>query len=218
MTMQSLSDIVVFDLDDTIYKEVSFVRSGFKAIGRHLGHDTFADELISSWEAGKNAFETLIDTHSLDISVGQLLEIYRSHYPELKLDASTASVLDALVASGRTLGLITDGRSLTQRNKIKALGLLRWISDDNIIISEEFGTSKPNVRNYRFFMAKYPSSTFAYIGDNIAKDFVAAKSLGWQTICLKDDGQNIHPQSCDTSDGYIPDTMINNILELKYLI
>lgn len=218
MTMQSLSDVVVFDLDDTLYKEVSYVESGFKAVARHLGNSSLADELISSWREGKNAFSQLINKYSLQFTTEELLEVYRTHYPEIELDASTCKVLDALVAKGKILGIISDGRSLSQHNKIQALGLSRWISSDNILISEEFGSAKPDVRNYQYFMTKYPDMTYAYIGDNMAKDFLAPKSLAWQTICLKDNGQNIHSQNLNMSKEYLPDATITSMLEIKHLI
>lgn len=214
MMMQSLSDVIVFDLDDTLYKEVAFVKSGFKAIAHYLGNSSFADEMLSSWADGKNAFEQLINQHSLNATIDELLTIYRTHIPSIELDSSIADTLDALFANGKILGLITDGRSLTQRNKIKALGISRWISGDNIIISEEFGFSKPDERNYRFFMSKYPDKTFTYIGDNVAKDFIAPKSLGWQTICIKDNRQNIHTQDFVMSEEYLPDITINHIKEI----
>lgn len=178
MMMQSLSDVIVFDLDDTLYKEVSFVESGFKAIARHLGNLSFSDEMMFSWRDGKNAFEQLIGNHSLTASIEELLSIYRTHVPTIELETSIVATLDALIANGKILGIITDGRSLTQRNKINALGLSRWFTDDNIIISEEVGSTKPDVRNYRFFMSKYPGKIYTYIGDNVTKDFVAPKSLG----------------------------------------
>lgn len=214
MMMQSLSDVIVFDLDDTLYKEISFVESGFKAIARHLGNPLYADEMMSSLRNGKNAFDQLIGNHSLTTSVEELLSIYRTHFPTIKLETSIVATLDALVSNGKILGIITDGRSLTQRNKIKALGLSRWFTDDNIIISEEFGSTKPDVRNYRFFMSKYPGKIYTYIGDNVAKDFVAPKSLGWQTICVKDNGQNIHSQDFNLNEEYLPEITINRIKEI----
>ena len=211
-------DVVVFDLDDTLYKETLFVASGFKAVADYVGDVSFAAEL-DSWRAeGKNAFECLIGKYSLRGSVDELLSVYRNHLPEIELDASTALALDCLAAKGKTLGIITDGRSRTQRNKIQALGLSRWFSDDNIIISEEFGSSKPDERNYRFFMDKYPHKTYAYIGDNVTKDFIAPKILGWRTICLKNNGQNIHSQNFDVEDEFLPDATIVNILETNDLI
>lgn len=216
--MQSLSDVIVFDLDDTLYKEVAFVESGFKAVARHIGNISFADELISWWTDGKNALETLINKYSLKFPIEKLLAVYRNHLPAIKLDTSTVQILDYLIAHGKILGLITDGRFITQNNKIRALGLSQWISAENIIISEEFGASKPDVRNYQFFMSKYPDKTYTYIGDNITKDFLAPKALGWQTICLKDNGQNIHSQDYNMNEEYLPDITIKNISEIKHLI
>ncbi len=218
MMMQSLSDVIVFDLDDTLYKEVAFVESGFKAVARHIGNISFADELISWWTDGKNALETLINKYSLKFPIEKLLAVYRNHLPAIKLDTSTVQILDYLIAHGKILGLITDGRFITQNNKIRALGLSQWISAENIIISEEFGASKPDVRNYQFFMSKYPDKTYTYIGDNITKDFLAPKALGWQTICLKDNGQNIHSQDYNMNEEYLPDITIKNISEIKHLI
>ena len=214
MMMQSLSDVIVFDLDDTLYKEVSFVESGFKAVARHLGKLSYADEMMSAWKEGKNAFKQLIVRHSINVSIEGLLNIYRMHFPAIKLDPSTEATLDMLSANGKILGIITDGRSLTQRNKIKALSLSRWFADDNIIISEEFGSSKPEIRNYQFFMSKYPDLTYSYIGDNVAKDFVAPKSLGWHTICLKDDGENVHSQDFSLYKEFLPEITIDHIKEI----
>lgn len=214
MMMQSLSDVIIFDLDDTLYKERAFVESGFKAIALYLGHPSFADEMKESWAVGKNAFEQLIANHSLTASIEELLSIYRTHTPSIELDSSISDTLDALVENGKILGIITDGRSISQRNKMKALGLSRWFPDDNIIISEEFGSSKPDLRNYRFFMSKYPGKTFTYVGDNITKDFIAPKTLGWQTICLQDNGQNIHSQDFGLNNEYLPAFTINYIKEI----
>lgn len=216
--MQFLSEVVVFDLDDTLYKEVEFVESGFKAVGRHLGNVSLADELISLWKDGKNALECFINKYSLHFSIDELLSVYRNHLPTIELDTSTVLALDYLAAQGKILGIITDGRSQTQRNKIQTLGLSRWITADNIIISEEFGSSKPDTRNYQYFMSKYPAMTYTYVGDNVTKDFIAPNSLGWQTVCLKDNGRNIHSQNFDKKKEYLPDTTITNILEITYLI
>ena len=212
--MQSLSDVIIFDLDDTLYKEADFVKSGFFAVAIHLGNISYAEELIKYWVEGKNAFQSLIDRHSLPVSIDKLLDIYRTHIPSIELDEPTASVLDDLVSKGKVLGVITDGRSITQRNKIKALGLHRWFEDENIIISEEFGSSKPNERNYRFFMSKYRDRTYTYIGDNLAKDFLTPNLLGWRTICIKDDGHNIHPQEFKLDQTFLPDITISHLTDI----
>ena len=214
MTMQSLSDVVVFDLDDTLYKEADFVESGFRAVASYLGDHSYAEDLISSRAGGKNAFEELISKYTLPNSIEELLEIYRNHYPSIQLDASTIEVLNTLSSQGKILGIISDGRSKTQRNKIDALGLYRWIEPENIIISEEFGSSKPDERNFRVFMSSYSGKSYVYIGDNTKKDFLAPNYLGWLTVCIKDNGRNIHPQRFDLSKEHLPDVIVDDIREI----
>ena len=47
-------------------------------------------------------------------------------------------------------------------------------------------------------MNRYPEcQDFTYVGDNLKKDFIAPNALGWQTVCLKDDGRNIHRQEVE---------------------
>jgi putative hydrolase of the HAD superfamily len=62
------------------------------------------------------------------------------------------------------------------------------------LISEEFGSAKPAERNYRHFEECFPSRPYVYVGNDLAKDFVAPNRLGWQTVCVRDNGQHVHRQ------------------------
>lgn len=209
-----LSDVVVFDLDDTLYKEVDFVRSGFSAIASYVGKDGIAVELFERWKRGQNALQWLIDVTDIECEIPDLLHVYRTHLPSIKLESSVEDMLDKLKQEGKVLGMITDGRSITQRHKIEALGLYRWITDDNLVISEEFGSEKPDMANYEYFMSRYPVANYFYVGDNTAKDFVSPNILGWHTICIKDDGRNIHSQTFDVDIDYMPQRVFNDISEI----
>ena len=68
----------------------------------------------------------------------------------------------------------------------------------SIIVSEEFGSEKPDERNYLYFSEKL------YVGDNPQKDFLAPNRLGWETICLLDNGENIHCQDFSLPVEYLP--------------
>ena len=203
--------LIAFDLDDTLYKEIDYLRSAYREITRYamsragergrmvagMENGAYA-EMMRTYHSGGNAFQRLNEVLGLDIPTGDYLRIYRTHHPDIRLGEDVVSVLDALKAQGHILGLITDGRSLQQRNKIVALGLDRWIAHTDIVISEEFGSEKPAEANYRHFMLRYPECRkFVYVGDNPQKDFIAPNRLGWQTICLEDDGRNIHRQHFD---------------------
>ena len=50
-------------------------------------------------------------------------------------------------------------------------------------------------------MDRFPQGEFVYIGDNLKKDFVTANRLGWTTICLRDQGDNIHAQDWSSTDS-----------------
>ena len=109
--------------------------------------------------------------------------------------------------------LITDRHSVTQRNKIKALNIDTLF--DLIIISEEFGSEKPNPKNFEAFN-KFNTIEKYYIGDNTSKDFIAPNALGWTTICLPDNGNNIHMQDFNKELIYLPKIKIHNLSDFNY--
>ena len=213
--------VVVFDLDDTLCKETDFLKSAFREIAESLAgtrgdvaaENLFA-EMLEMRSHGENVFENLSQKYG--VSVANLLARYRSHFPlGMKLPAKTRAVLETLKNRGAVLGIITDGRSLTQRNKIRALGLSEFFEDANIVVSEEFGSEKPSPENYEFFMKKYPDAEFCYVGDNPKKDFIAPNALGWETVCLLDDGGNVHPQDFSAVPAAaLPRRKMKKIIEL----
>ena len=128
------SKVVVFDLDDTLYKEVDFLKSAYHGIADCLSSqyhivDVY-DEMYGAWLKGENAFSKIIEKYDLPIQTDDLLRMYREHRSLINLDEETCQTL-VLISKTCTLGLITDGRSLTQRNKIAALGLNQFIDNLN---------------------------------------------------------------------------------------
>ena len=210
--------VVVFDLDDTLYKEIDFLKSAYREIVATIGPPEAYAFMLKCYRAGENAFERVIEQYNLSYTKDQLLDRYRNHKPSITLDDSTVSTLDNFKADGVRLCLLTDGRSITQRNKIDALGLGRWIEPDDILISEEFGYGKPDERCYQYFINRYPGAIFYYVGDNLNKDFVTANRLGWQTICLLDNGNNIHSQQVSLTEEYQPQHTIKELSKLLTII
>ena len=172
--------------------------------------------MLAAYNGRLNAFEELNKFLGLDLPIADYLYIYRNHKPNIALCEDVVRTLDALKAEGVRIGLITDGRSVQQRNKIEALGMGRWIKNEDIVISEGFGSEKPALANYEFFMKRYPEcQDFTYVGDNPRKDFIAPNVLGWMTVCLKDDGRNIHRQDfTSTPEQALPKKTIMSLKEL----
>jgi putative hydrolase of the HAD superfamily len=147
-----------------------------------------------------------------DFPVHKYLELYRFHYPEISLSEDAFEFLNKIVEKNIGFSIVTDGRSVSQNNKIKALGISHLVQ--NIIISEETGYEKPHVNNFEVIVKSYPDKRLLYIADNPAKDFLAPNILKWDTICILDNGQNIHSQSFDMDFDYLPKTKINSFNEI----
>ena len=78
---------------------------------------------IMWYQRGKNAFAELNEKYGIDNPLSDYLNIYRYHHPNISLMQEVSETLDALKEAGCELGVITDGREITQRQKIEALGL-----------------------------------------------------------------------------------------------
>lgn len=216
-----MNKVVVFDLDDTLYKERDYVFSAFAEIADWIERSYAVKDVFpfmkNARKEQKDVFSALIDYGNLPIPKNDLLNMYRGHRPNIHLDADTRILLEDL-SSQYILGLITDGRSISQWNKIYALNLLNWMQKENIIISEEFGSEKPSLDNYVYFQQKYPYAQYVYVGDNTDKDFLAPNILGWETVCLLDNGENIHKQRFNLDAKYLPIHYIDNIRQLSDII
>jgi putative hydrolase of the HAD superfamily len=216
---------VIFDLDDTLYNEIDYLNSAYKEIALFIAEkspesiiaENIYNDLWFFYSRKKDAFLEIILKYNLkNILKEDLLKLYRNHYPSINLTSENENLLKQLKANGYKLGLITDGRSIQQRNKIKALNIEKYF--EYILISEEFGTEKPNPANFNFFVELFAESSFFYVADNVSKDFIAPNIMGWQTICLIDNGKNIHKQQFEISEAYLPHFKIQNLVEILNLI
>lgn len=207
--------IVVFDLDDTLMKEIDYLKSAYREIAVYVDHqnDELYEKMFSLYQKGENVFSFIIQEYS-QITIDQLLNLYRNHLPDIHLADGAITLLNTCKKKDFILGLITDGRSITQRNKLKAVGIESYFNE--IIISEEFGSEKPDRRNFKTF-DKYEGQKY-YIADNTAKDFVTPNKLGWTTICVLDNGQNIHEQKFSLSPIYLPEYKIASLEEVEGII
>lgn len=204
---------VFFDLDDTLAFELDFIKSGFRAVDKKLAPLTapFVEpgeiELVMSgaanckmnhYDALQGFLESVLpDTldSRIDSLVKEAVHICRHHEPDYgyQLREGVKEMLDELKGKGISIGLITEGRSLTQRNKINSLGLSQWIPENMIFISEEVGSAKDSEEIFQQAASQLPEGTrLIYVGDNPTKDFFIPKKSGWETIRIAADRRNIH--------------------------
>ena len=111
------------------------------------------------------------------------------------------------------MAIITDGRFISQKNKLVSLGL-DYI---DMFVSEEWNEVKPGKKRYIEVQKRYSNAqNIIYIGDNIAKDFISPNKLGWITFGIKDAGNNIHKQDCSNAKHEaLPKFWIDQISSIK---
>ncbi|MBX2886549.1 MAG: HAD family hydrolase [Granulosicoccus sp.] len=216
----------VFDLDDTLYSERSYAVSALRYFGHRIdglgtagnsSTDSPGDvtrQLLSMFDAGeKDPIGTVCKRLSIDAGHRQSLIVeMQAHLPDISLREDARQFLSLLKSAGRSFSIITDGRGVTQRAKIKALGL----TDAKMVqISEEVGVSKPHKRSFETVAALDHYADYIYIGDNPLKDFVAPNQLGWITVMLRNRGDNVHTQTGDFTDLQKPSACIDSLCELE---
>lgn len=179
---------VVFDMDDTLYPEKDYVKSGCRAVARFLGNEKIADRLWNYFENGKMAIDEYLKEAGKPELKDRCLEIYRNHQPEIRLYDGVEKLINSLKERGIRVGIITDGRPEGQRNKIVALGLENLVSD--IIITDELGGvqfRKPCDIAFRIMARRWrlPYEEMVYVGDNVNKDFHAPRQIGMQCLWVR---------------------------------
>jgi putative hydrolase of the HAD superfamily len=190
--------LVVFDIDDTLYLERDYVRSGFAAVGAwaraELGVADLSDRAWAAFEAGVRGrildeALTACGIRANGTLVPQLVDVYRSHTPTIDLLDDVRAWL-ATCPADVALAVVTDGPRASQRAKAAALGLEAWA--DPVIVTEELGPGlgKPHPAAFECVEAAVglAGAACAYVADNPTKDFAGPRSRGWRTVRVRRQG------------------------------
>lgn len=218
---------VIFDLDDTLYPEIDYVKSGFEVVSKYISKkinkdsDQVFNKLLKLFEEDrKNVFNRLLEQYDIGQElVKECIKLYRNHYPDIKLNEVIRGLLQLLKENKFKIGIITDGRPEGQWNKIKALGLEKYC--DYIIVTDELGGieyRKPCEIPYKKMLQELgiQAKEAIYVGDNPAKDFITANKLGMFTIMFKND-KGLY-SSINMSNEYLAKTTVSEIIEIKELL
>lgn len=82
------------------------------------------------------------------------------------------------------LGILTNGNSNVQSEKIKKLRISSYIPMENIYISESVGLEKPDRAIFDCVSGQAKADKCLFIGDSWEHDVVGALEAGWQAIYL----------------------------------
>ena len=214
--------ILIFDLDDTLYPEIEYVKSGFLAVANELNHlfkwpvtESFNFMLKTLDEKGRGSvFNDLLHYHGKlsKKNVKNCINKYRHHKPNIFLSDDVKSVINYFPSNKY---VVTDGHKIAQGNKVEALGISSFFK--HVYITHRYGinNSKPSVHCFDLIKKreKCEWSEMCYIGDNPNKDFVNLKPLGINTIRIK---TGIY-DSAKIPDHLEADIVISDLNEIKFL-
>ena len=206
---------VIFDLDDTLYSEKEYVRSGYRAVSDYLGGG-YEDLLWEFFCAGKPALDELLMRLGREKEKDAVLRVYRTHDPDIHLYDGALETIRELKRRNVKVGIITDGRPEGQRNKIKALKLEEII--DDIIITDELGGiqfRKPCDIAFRIMQNRWrmPPSEIVYVGDNPVKDFQAPTQLGMKSAWFQN-GDGLYAAAYQNGKAYETKDSIIRLIDI----
>ena len=201
-------DVVLFDLDDTLFAHSKAVAAGVAAHRRaHGGAMAAADEAaeFARWtfleehhyhrylsgelgfhEQRRERSRGFVEPYGLDLSddavadewFGRYLAQYRLAW---ELHPDTIPLLDAL---SQRLGVITNAELGFQLSKIEAMGIAPRF--EHVIASGEVGHPKPDARIFHAAVSRFgvAPEQAAYVGDRLHTDAIGAAEAGLLGVWL----------------------------------
>jgi putative hydrolase of the HAD superfamily len=221
---------VVFDIDDTLYFERDYVRSGFWAIADFLSEkSTFSAQVIFSflWTLFNqgtrgNTFDLLFEKFSYfteNITTQDLVQVYREHDPAISIQPDMYKLIDCLKDRNIFIGAVSDGPFISQTAKVSALGLERLF--DEVVLTDMWGKEfwKPHPRAFEFLEHRSGllPEQMIYIGDNPQKDFIAPNNRGWRTVRLRMPAQLRFREECCPAEAH-PQRVASSVKELSNIL
>jgi putative hydrolase of the HAD superfamily len=215
---------VIFDLDDTLYPEIEYCKSGMLSISKilakklSLSSEGVFEKIWSRFLSGDRdmLFNKILDEFGYEYDQSFILELigaYRGHMPDIVLPIESESVLKEL-SREYTLALLSDGFMPAQRLKVDSLGIKDYFKE--IVFSDELGREfwKPSTVGFEKILVNLniAPEMAVYVGDNIKKDFIAPNKLGMHSIqyCRK---EKIH-KDIEVNADALPECRVDNLGEI----
>jgi putative hydrolase of the HAD superfamily len=190
---------VFFDIDDTLYDTSGFAKLARKAAlnamidaGLPLSHEdayTLLREIIkekgSNYDRHLNVLTKRVfgEEKPLLIALG-MITYHNVKFALLRLFPDTMSTLIYLKAQGYHLGVISNGLTIKQYEKLIRLGLYHFF--DSVVTSQEAGVEKPDIAIFELAMSRMgcKAENSVMIGNSFNDDILGAINAGMSPVFL----------------------------------
>ncbi len=220
--------VIVFDLDDTLYSEHEYVHSGFRAVSAFLRDEGIVRQDVSHamWSLFTTGERSAVFNRVLEdcgvaptqALIDRLIGVYRSHRPAITLLPEARAVLNYFHRR-KPLALLTDGYTQTQAAKIFALGIADYF--EAVVLTDQLGRDcwKPSPAGFEKIMRALGGSPtgYVYIADNPLKDFAGPRRLGWMTLHVRRPG-GVYADKAAPEEGFEADVQVEDLYQAARLL
>jgi putative hydrolase of the HAD superfamily len=222
---------VFFDIDDTLYDTSGFAKLARKAAlnamidaGLPLSHDEayiLLREIIkekgSNYDKHLNVLTKRVfgEEKPLLIALG-MITYHNVKFALLRLFPETMATLIYLKAQGYHLGVISNGLTIKQYEKLVRLGLHHFF--DSVITSQEAGVEKPDKAIFEMAMNRMgcKAENSVMIGNSFSDDILGAINAGMSAVYLTQELEKSEREYMDKT-GFKLD-IIRDIGEIKNIM
>jgi len=184
--------IHIFDLDDTLYDERSFVEGGFQYVAEK-------GETLFNWKKNdaflymmkyfsiygrQRIFDSILDHYQIKNkkNINTCVYLYRYHPPFIRMSSGAKRTIAYLSKAKKYI--VTDGHKIVQERKIEALGIKNFFN--HVYITHRYGiiNAKPSIYCFNLIKKREKCSwrSMIYVGDNPMKDFINLRKVGVHTV------------------------------------
>ncbi len=236
-----------FDIDDTLYSTTEFARTArWNSVQAlvDIGVDAEPESLFQELQEVIREFSSnypyhynklllrLPDNALKDVNkniaiASAVIAYHRTKHEQLEPFLNVKSFLQALNESRipEKPGIITEGLSVKQAEKLLRLGVYPYFDPHEIYISEQVGISKPNPKLFKTALEESdtPPGEAIFVGDRPEKDIKPANQVGMVTVLFdRDTGdqpeQDEPSRQKDEKEDLRPDYYIHDYKELASIL
>jgi putative hydrolase of the HAD superfamily len=228
-----LLDVVLFDVDDTLYSTSEFSRTARRnAVRAMIAHglevpeaEAFEElsEVVSEFSSNyENHFDRLLDRlgrsrwggrNPAVLVASAVVAYHRTKERDMRILPDARALLDGLQAAGTRMGIVSAGLQVKQAEKLIRLGVIPYLDPGAIFFSDQLGVSKPNPKIFAKACAalKVEPARALFVGDRVSHDVVPARRVGLKTVLYRGAGGKYAAEAC-------PDPADHDVQDLRHLL
>lgn len=218
---------ILFDLDNTLFaRDAAFCRYASRLLERReIDSAKRADVLQRMLETDRKHQHRSFDAYGSETTgvcpeLGWSTEEYLADYlPGLLAEARPQADVQSMLCALKPLysmGIITNGGSLRQRDKMRRIEILDFFEPRTILISEEVGARKPDPLIFQTALnviATDPNEVL-FCGDDPRCDISGARNMGMKTCWIWGE----HHSDKFPANMPTPDFRLQSIVELPEIL